>query len=57
MNSIPIHGGTASIAMIVKLRFHINILGVDNLRMSVYFQKIILLIQDDMSSAKNGHKL
>lgn len=55
MYSLRIHGGTASIAMIVKLRPHINILGLGNLRMSVYFQQIILPIQDDVSSAKNGH--
>lgn len=55
MYLVPTHGDTASIAMIVKLRSHINILGLGNLRMSVYFQQIILPIQDDVSSAKNGH--
>ena len=48
-------GGTVSIAMVVKLRAYINILGLGNSRMSVYFQQITRLIQDAMPSAKNGH--
>lgn len=55
MCSVPILGSRASIAMVVKLRSHMNITGLDNLRTSVYFQQSILPIEDDVPSAKNRY--